>query len=279
MSPLANFYYRKLDSVTAKAAFREMIADGVPVEQAFASAQNAGLSALGEVVDEAPLRRSDIAELLRAGGMRPRRKAPELGRANAAALVELIKGLQIDPNGRMGDPRERTRGTVRNAAEQAYLAGMPQNLGGLTFAAAGSASFTGSAISYPLFDCAVMMDTGGILETMDSLVIDGGTIPLGPVAGGLPAEIFDAQTFNQLPVFVGTISQNYSVGVTASGAGKARLYCVCRPGLVADFKRQGLCCPEPRRGGAALDLGALMRLIEGGGGDDMGGAFSSLNLG
>ncbi len=273
MSPLANFYYKKLSTTTQRAAFRELVADGVEESKAYSAALSAGLNAL--VDEEPPLRRTDIAEILRAGGVRVRQPQRQAG---LAELVELLKTMQIDPNARMIDPRERMTAPVRNAAEQAYRGGMPQNLGGLTFAAAGPAPFVGSAISYPLFECAVMMDTGGILETMDSLTIDGGTIPLGPVSGGLPAEIFDAQTFNQLPVFVGTIAQNFNVGVTASGAGKARLYAVCRPGLVANFERQGLCCPPKGGNRGGLNLTAIGRLLMGGG-DDLSGVLSTLDMG
>lgn len=131
--------------------------------------------------------------------------------------------------------------------------------GPITVAAPGATTFSLSPLSFRLYNAALRIDTGGIISYVTRVVVDGVTRALGPNPNAvIPAEVLDAGTFHNFPIYVGNITQNLQVDCVASGAGTWYLYSTAAPGII---QGQTLVGCDPCANGAHEDEAQDLELM------------------
>ena len=133
-------------------------------------------------------------------------------------------------------------------------------------AAAGASAGVLANLPYPLFGVGLLLEDGGIVTTVNSVIVDGVTQTLGPnTTAAIPGSILDANTFHRNAIWAGDIRTSLTVNATVSGAGRWWIYTVAQPGIELNPRRVSPCCPP--NGRAARRPGFRTPDVDGGGYD------------
>ena len=116
-------------------------------------------------------------------------------------------------------------------------------------AAAGASPGSLANLPYALYGVALLLEDGGIVSTVDSVIVDGVTQTLGPnTTARIPGSILDAGTFHRNAIWAGDIKTSLTVNATVTGAGRWWVYTVAQPGISLNPTRISPCCPPGRPG-------------------------------